>query len=71
MFIAFIAGIAVGFVLAVAIGVVIARWPIPERTQAPVSFTAIGAGRAVDTNSVGKLPEDWQPIWNPTPRGQA
>jgi hypothetical protein len=65
-FIIFALGALAGFLLAVAIGVIITRWPVPERT-APVNYSAIGSGPVVDSSSFGKLPEDWQPIWNPRP----
>jgi hypothetical protein len=62
----FFAGLVAGIVLAVVAAVIVLRWPTSERTHAPVRYSAIGAGRAVDTGSDGKFPADWDgAIWSP------
>ena len=66
MLIVFLAGLAVGVALSVIAAVVIYNLPPPERTTAPVRYSAIGAGRAVDSSDFGKLPSDWSgDIWSP------
>jgi hypothetical protein len=73
--IAFALGLLAGIALTVIAAIVVLNWPAPDRTHAPVRYSAIGACRAVDSSDFGKVPSDWSgSVWSPpgsSPRGHA